>query len=133
MHQHICTQRIKAGGMNDFGTSGQNNLSAIKRNPGLPEGSIENKRVLIEIYIRKCKNKKMRKKLKETALLATIDIKGLDPKLGSDGFLALNAVFQIEPDFDNYSEFINSSFSDLVSRKSIGLVSSRTGIQPGML
>lgn len=72
-------------------------LSAIKRNAG----SIENKRVLIAIYIRKCKNKKMRKKLEEKALLATIDIKGVEPKLGSDGFLAVNAVFQIEPDFDN--------------------------------
>lgn len=59
------------------------NLSAIKRN----EGSIENKRVLIEIYFIKCKNKKMRKKLEEKALLATIDIKGLKPKLGSDWFL----------------------------------------------
>lgn len=68
---------------NDFETSGQKNLSAIKRNAG----SIENKRVLIEIYIRKCKNKKMRKKVEEKALLATIDIKGLKPKLGSDGFL----------------------------------------------
>lgn len=73
------------------------NLSAIKRNAG----SIENKSMLIEIYIRKCKNKKMRKKLEEKSLLATIDIKSLDPKLGSDGFLAVNAVFQIEPDFDN--------------------------------
>lgn len=73
------------------------NLSAIKRNAG----SIENKRVLIAIYIRKCKNKKMRKKLEEKALLATIDIKGVEPKLGSDGFLTVNAVFQIEPDFDN--------------------------------
>lgn len=43
----------------------------------------------------------MRKKLEEKALLATIDIKGVEPKLGSDGFLAVNAVFQIEPEFDN--------------------------------
>lgn len=57
--------------------------------------------MLIAIYIRKCKNKKMRKKLEEKALLATIDIKGVEPKLGSDGFLAVNAVFQIEPEFDN--------------------------------
>lgn len=83
--------------MNDFKTSGQKNLSAIKKNAG----SIENKRVLIEIYIRKCKNKKTREKLEEKSLLAAIDIKGLEPKLGSDGFVAVNAVFQIEPDFDN--------------------------------
>lgn len=72
-------------------------LSAIKRNAG----SIKNKWMRIEIYIRKCKNKKMREKLEEKALLATIDIKGLEPKLGSDGFLAVNAAFQIEPYFDN--------------------------------
>lgn len=29
----------------------------------------------------------MRKKLEKKALLAAIDIKGLKPKLGSDGFL----------------------------------------------
>ena len=28
-------------------TSGQNNVNAIKKNPGLPEDSIENKRALI--------------------------------------------------------------------------------------
>lgn len=33
--------------MNDSETSGQNNVSAIKKNPALPEGSIENKRALI--------------------------------------------------------------------------------------
>lgn len=83
--------------MNDFGTSGQSNLNAIRRSPGLPENSIENKRLLVEIHTRKCKKKKIRKKLEERALLATTD---LDPKLGSDGLLDVNAVFQTEPDFD---------------------------------
>lgn len=43
----------------------------------------------------------MRKTLGEKALLATIDIKDLEPKLGSGGFLSVNAVFQIKPDLDN--------------------------------
>lgn len=61
---------------------------------------VENKRGLIEIYIRKCKDKRMRKKLEEKDLLATIDIEVLEPK-GSDGFLSVNAVFRIEPELDN--------------------------------
>lgn len=48
-HQHICSKeqsRNFVSLMNDFETSGQNNVSAIKKNPALPEGSVENKRVL---------------------------------------------------------------------------------------
>lgn len=49
-HQHICLKeqsRRFVSLMNDFETSGQNNVSAIKRNLALPEGSIENKRALL--------------------------------------------------------------------------------------
>lgn len=48
-HQHICSKeqsRRFVSLMNNFKTSGQSNVSAIKKNPALPEGSIENKRAL---------------------------------------------------------------------------------------
>jgi len=33
---------------------------------------------------------------KEKAFLATVDVKGLDPKLGSGGFAAMNGAFWIQ-------------------------------------